>query len=99
MKRFVSSNVALFFLVIILTIDASRIFYLPLPKIHPSHQEVNSPPIVQESDKKPHEEKKSISNAYIPLWAMERDMYEEPEESKSNILIYLITQNFIAFLI
>jgi len=82
MRRFVDNNVALFFLVIILTSDASRIFYLPLPKIHSSHNELNLPPIVQESEKKPHEEKRSISHEFIPLWAMERDMYEEPEETK-----------------
>jgi hypothetical protein len=89
MRNFVSNNVVLFSLVIVLTIDASRIFYLPLPKIHPSHDESNSPPVVQESEKTAHEEKKSITDDFIPLWAMERDMYEEQDESKSNIFMYL----------
>jgi len=88
MRRFVSSNVAFLFLVIIITIDASRIFSLPLPKIHSSHHELKSSPIVQELEKQPHEERK-ISGKFIPLSAMERNMYEEQEESESNIFIYL----------
>ena len=81
MRRFVSNNVALLFLVVITTIDASRIFYLPLPKIHSSHQQIETP--------KEELEKKSINNEFIPLSAMERNMYNEQEESESNILMYL----------
>jgi hypothetical protein len=83
MRIFLSNNVTLLFLVIITTIDASRIFYLPLPKIHSSHHELKSSPIVQESPKKLHEQK-SISDEFIPLSAMERNMYEEQEESETN---------------
>jgi hypothetical protein len=81
MRRLVSNNIVLFFFVILLTIDASRIFYLPLPKIHSSHLESNSPSIAQESEKKPHENKRSINYEFIPLWAMENDIYEEPYET------------------
>jgi len=83
MRRFVSNNVALLFLVVITTIDASRIFYLPLPKIHSSHQELKPSAITEEL------EKKSINNEFIPLSAMERNMYDEQQESESNILMYL----------
>ncbi len=88
MRRFVSNNVVFFFLVIIITIDASRIFYLPLPKIHSSQHELKSSPITEESEKKTHE-KRSIISKFIPLSAMERNMYDEQEESESNIFIYL----------
>jgi len=81
MRRFVSNNVIFFFLVIIITIDASRIFYIPLPKIHSSQQELKSSPNTEESEKKTHE-KRSISNKFIPLSAMERYMYDEQEESE-----------------
>jgi hypothetical protein len=77
MKRFVSNNVAFLFFVIITTIDASRIFYLPLPKLHSSHYELKSSPIVQQS----HEEK-LINDEYIPISAMERNMYGEQEENE-----------------
>jgi len=83
-----SNNVIFFFLVIITTIDASRIFYLPLPKIHSSQHELKSSPVTDESEKKIHEER-SISDKFIPLSAMERNMYDEQEESESNIFIYL----------
>lgn len=81
MRRFVSNNVIIFFLVIITTIDASRIFYLPLPKIRSSQHELKSSPITKESEKKTHEER-SISDRFIPLSAMERNMYDEQEESE-----------------
>jgi hypothetical protein len=79
MRRFVSNNVALLFLVVITTIDASRILYLPLPKIHSSHQELKPSAITEEL------EKKSINNEFIPLSAMERNMYDEQEESENDI--------------
>jgi len=84
MRRFVSNNVALLFLVVITTIDASRIFYLPLPKIHSSHQELKPSVITEELEKKSHEEK-SINNEFIPLSAMERNMYDEQEYSENDI--------------
>ncbi len=83
-----SNNVAFLFFVIIITIDASRILYLPLPKIHSPHHELQSLPIVHESEIKPHKEK-LINDEFIPLSAMERNMYEKQEESESNILIDL----------
>jgi hypothetical protein len=79
MRRFLSNNVALLFLVVITTIDASRIFYLPLPKIHSSHQELKPSANTEEL------EKKSINNEFIPLSAMERNMYDEQEESENDI--------------
>jgi len=83
MRRSVGNNVAFLFLVIITTIDASRIFYLPLPKIHSSHHELKPPPppIAQESAKRTHEER-SISDGFIPILAMERNMYEEQDEDE-----------------
>jgi len=81
MRRFLKKNVTFLFLVIITTIDASRLFYLPLPKIHSSHDQLKSLPIVQESPKETHKEK-SISDEFIPISAMERNMYEEQEENK-----------------
>jgi len=84
MRRFVSNNVAFLFLVIITTIDASRIFYLPLPKIHSSHHELkpSPPPVIQESAKQAHHEERSISDKFIPISAMERNMYEEQDEDE-----------------
>jgi hypothetical protein len=79
MRRF--ENVTFLFLVIITTIDASRIFYLPLPKIHSSHHESESSPSVHESVKQTHEQK-SINDEFIPISAMERNMYEEQEEDQ-----------------
>jgi hypothetical protein len=73
MKLFVSNNVVLFIVVVTTTIDASRLFYLPLPKIHSSHQQIQTPNIVQESIKKP------ISDEFVPSSAIEQ------EEIESNI--------------
>ena len=82
MRRFVSKNVTLLFLVVITTVDASRIFYFPLPKIHSSHHESESSPSVQQPNKQ------TVSDEFIPISAMERNMYEEQneEEDQSNIL-------------
>jgi len=85
MRRFVSNNAVFFFLVIIITIDASRIFYLPLPKIHPSQHELKSSPITEESEKKTHE-KRSIFSKFIPLSTMERNMYDEQEENEKDTI-------------
>jgi len=74
----VSKNVACLLLAIITTIDASRILYFPLPKIHSLHHEL---PIVQEPIKQSNEEK-LINDEYIPSSAMERNMYEEQDESE-----------------
>jgi hypothetical protein len=68
MKIFVSNNVVLLILIVTTTIDASRLFYLPLPKIHPSHQQIPTPNIIQETTKKP------ISDEFVPSSAIE---YEE----------------------
>jgi len=82
MKKFVNNNAYLLFLILTTTIDASRIFYLPLPKIHSSqNNELKPLQIQQDSIKKPYEEK-FISDEFIPLSAMERNMYEEQEESE-----------------
>ncbi len=87
-----SKNVIFLFLVIITTIHASRIFYLPLPKIHSSHQELKSSPIVEESIKQSHKEK-SIDDESLPTSAIERNMYEKQEEKESNIFKYLFQSN------
>jgi hypothetical protein len=72
MRIFVSNNVVLLILVVT-TIDASRIFYLPLPKIHSSHEQIQTPNIKEEPSKTP------ISDEFIPSSAVEQ------EEIQSNI--------------
>ena len=73
MRIFVSNNVLLFILVVMTTIDASRILYLPLPKLHSSHQQIQIPKIIEETTKK------TISDEFIPPSAIEQ------EEIESNI--------------
>lgn len=70
MRKFVSSNVVLFILVITTTIDASRIFYLPLPKIHPSTQRIEVAKPIEEKTKRP------ISDEFIPASAIEQEEIE-----------------------
>lgn len=82
MIKFVNNNVCLLFLVVITTIDTSRIFYFPLPKIRSSHNELKPVSNGQNSIKTSYE-KKLISDEFIPLSAMERNMYKEPQESKN----------------
>lgn len=74
MKIFVSNNIVLFILVVTTSIDASRILYLPLPKIHPSHQQVETPKDTQETSKN------TRSDEFIPPSVIEQ------EEIESNIL-------------
>jgi hypothetical protein len=74
MKIFVSNNVVLFILVVTTTIDASRIFYLPLPKVHSPHQENPKPNIIEETKKKP------ISDEFIPASALEQEEIEKRGE-------------------
>lgn len=71
MKIFVSNNVVLFILVVTTTIDASRIFYLPLPKIHPSHQEIQPLKTEQEPVQKPK------SDEFIPSSVIEQEDFEK----------------------
>ncbi len=73
MKIFMRSNVVIFILVVTTTLDASRIFYFPLPKIHPSQQQIQTPQVIQETTKK------TISDEFIPPSAIEQ------EEIESNI--------------
>ncbi|CAF4984001.1 unnamed protein product, partial [Rotaria socialis] len=76
LKIFVNNNAAVLFLVVITTIDASRILYLPLPKIRSSHHELKpSSLILRGLAKKP------ITNEFIPFSALERNMYEEQDEN------------------
>ena len=70
MKIFVSNHVVLFILVVTTTIDASRIFYLPLPKIHSSHDDPQPAKAIQEPPKTP------ISDETIPSSELEREEYE-----------------------
>jgi len=71
MKIFVSNNVVLLILVVTTTIDASRIFYLPLPKIHSSHEQIQPPNIKEETPKKP------TSDEFIPSSAIEQEEIEK----------------------
>jgi hypothetical protein len=66
MRIFVSNNVVLFILIVTTTIDASRILYLPLPKLHSSHQQIQ-----QEAIKKP------ISDEFIPSSVFEQEEIEK----------------------
>jgi len=70
MKLFVSYHVVLLILVVTTTIDASRLFYLPLPKIHPTHQQEQIKTI-DETTKKP------ISDEYIPESVLEQEEIEK----------------------
>jgi hypothetical protein len=70
-KIFMRNNVVLFILVVTTTIDASRIFYLPLPKIHSSQQQIQTPKIEQETIKKP------ISDEFIPASVIEQEEIEK----------------------
>jgi hypothetical protein len=85
MKIFVSNHIVLFILVVTTTIDASRIFYLPLPKIHPSHQQIPIPKIIEETTKKP------ISDEFIPSSVIEQ------EEIESNFFLYSDLRIFVFF--
>jgi len=87
MKLFVSYHVVLLILVVTTTIDASRLFYLPLPKIHPTHQQEQIKTI-DETTKKP------ISDEYIPESVLE----QEEIESKF-FLCSIIESLFICLLI
>jgi hypothetical protein len=71
-KNFMSNNAVLFILVVTTTIDASRIFYLPLPKIHPSNQEIQTPPKAEQETIK-----KSISDEFIPASVIEQEEIEK----------------------
>jgi len=71
---FKSGNFALFLLVITSTIDASRLFYLPLPKLHPSQ------PVRTTSDIDHSNEAKPIHNQL----SMERNKDEKQETEKRN---------------
>lgn len=71
MKLFVSYHVVLLILVVTTTIDASRLFYLPLPKIHPTHQQQEQIKTIDETTKKP------ISDEYIPESVLEQEEIEK----------------------
>jgi len=71
MKIFVSNNVVLFILVVTTTIDASRIFYLPLPKIHSSHQEIQT----TKTEQQPVSKQKS--DEFIPASVIEQEEIEK----------------------
>ncbi len=75
MRMLARGNVALLLLVLTTTIDASRIFYLPLPKIHPSHQSRNEQ----------HDTKLASNDRILSLKAVEHDKTDEPDETESNV--------------
>jgi hypothetical protein len=71
MKIFVSNNVVLFILVVTTTVNASRIFYLPLPKIHSSHDQIETQKTKQETPTKP------ASDEFIPSSVFEQEEIEK----------------------
>jgi hypothetical protein len=71
MKIFVSNNVVLLILVVTTTIDASRLFYLPLPKIHSSHEQIQTPIVKEDTNKK------TIGDEFIPSSAIEQEEIEK----------------------
>lgn len=71
MKVFVTNNIVLFILVVTTTIDASRVLYLPLPKIYPSNQHVEPPKDTQEIAKN------TRSDEFIPPSAIEQEEIEK----------------------
>jgi len=71
MKIFVSNNVVLFILVVTTTIDASRILYFPLPKIHSSHRELQPVKSTEETSKKVQ------SDEFIPTEILEQEALEK----------------------
>lgn len=76
MRVFVSNRVVLVLLVVTTTIDASRIFYLPLPKIHSSKEHL------QQAAKFPEEApKKPVSDEFIPASALEQEEVEKRGDS------------------
>lgn len=84
-RRLASKNVLILLLVVITTIDASRIFYLPLPKLRSSHRhELDSSPSVQESTKQRVQEETIRSDEFIPISALERNMYDNNEKEENN---------------
>jgi len=78
MKMFARGNVALLLLVLATTLDASRIFYLPLPKIHPSHPSLL--PLRNEQ----HDTKSASNDRVLPSTANEHDKIIEREEVESD---------------
>ncbi|CAF0803160.1 unnamed protein product [Adineta ricciae] len=79
MSRFVIRFLVLVFVVTTITIDAGRIFYLPLPKIHSSEHEVKTTPAAFEPTEHSYKER-SISNEYLPLFVMENGMLNNGNE-------------------
>lgn len=70
MKIFVRHHAVLFILVVTATVDASRLFYLPLPKIHPTQQqqEHRHEPIASPSvEAKSNVEEDARSSASLPV--------------------------------
>ena len=80
MTRFVIRFVVLIFVATTIAIDAGRIFYLPLPKIHSSEHEVKTIPAALEPKEHSYKER-SISNEYLPWFVMENGMLKNEIES------------------
>lgn len=90
LKTFVNKNVAVLFLVVITTIDASRLFYLPLPKVHSIHRKLDpSSSLLYESANIP-DENLPVSDEFMPASEMERYIYDELQGSESNISLTLL---------
>jgi hypothetical protein len=81
LRIFARGNVALLLLVLTTTIDASRLLYLPLLKLHPSHQ----PPRAFQVEKKlstQYDTKLASKNRALPLAAIEHDKTDERKETE-----------------
>jgi hypothetical protein len=87
MKIFVSNNVVLFILVVTTTVNASRIFYLPLPKIHSSHDQIETQKTKQETPTKP------ASDEFIPS-----SVFEQEEIESNNFFFLNINKRIFVFL-
>lgn len=82
---FVSKNSIVIFLVVLTTLDAARLFYLPLPKIHSTRNDLQIP-IDQEN---------SVADEYLPISAWKNDFYDEEQEGESNLIIFFRLSRFI----
>ena len=89
MKLFLNNYVYLLLLPLITIIDASRIFCLPLLKIHQSNHGLRSLPILQRSMMKSYRERLIGSEQFIPLSAIELNTNGEQDRSESNCFICL----------
>lgn len=77
MRKLARKNLLVLFLVILTTVDASRLFYLPLPKIHSSHD-------YAEDFSSNVQNEKLLRDEFVPNSPMERHVYENTEIEAEN---------------